>query len=377
MFNYRITCCIGLLISSFSCGEKSLKAPFAIKLTDFAPNSGLAEKTVLIKTLHSPQRLEGSRCDIKIAASISGSADSGGSLYNLSLNEGEGAYPEFVVKNGVIIPSNLRSSLAFASYYLFEEISQFWVDNFALDMCAFGKIRIKLDPFTRDLETFPNDVYYLGHGHQFFAINFPRGPERFSIKLNKKIIAHEFFHGVFDYIVFKRTSILYSKGNADDQWNIKGINEGLADYFSYAVTNDANFLAEFSPASAKNRALPVAWRSQHVATATRVKKSKIAGDYYAKGSVLASALYEIGQRTKQNPIILGRQVLAALHTFSVLWANNTWIGRFDYHHLICLILEQAPPDQRATYCSIFRYWFNDVDNYQEISSKCASFYPDP
>jgi hypothetical protein len=370
MIFYRNLCLFLTLLCAFSCGEREFSVPYKVQLLGVEDKVGFASQIVTINTLTDPKTMEGSRCELRGGADIS-EDETGTSL--LKFTEGSEIHPEFVVKDGLIKPSNMLSSIAFGSYYLFEQISQFWIDNYGLDIAAFGKIRIKLDPSMDQKTRMRSNAFYAGLGVQFFAVFPPAGTEPFPLALNRKILAHEFTHGVFDLVVFKRDNSLATKGLAEDRWNISGINEGLADFFSYTVTNSPDIFAEAFPEQAAYRALPVAWRSKQVATQALVKNTGLPGDFYVKGSVLTSALYEIGEKTGQDPVTMGKQVFAAFTPFSTLWQGNSWLGTFDYHYLINLILDQAPVAKRSTYCDVFKYWFNDQRNNQEITAKCVSF----
>jgi hypothetical protein len=178
--------------------------------------------------------------------------------------------------------------------------------------------------------------------------------EHVPVKMNFGVVAHEFGHFIFDYhfAEFDR-SIYETKLGINDNF-LSGLNEGLSDYFSYAVTQSVSEFGASLPELDQERRLPVSW------TLRSSLDGSCKGSFYCQGSVLASALYEIAQLPGQDSLLVAQRAFAALPDFRESWKERRNTELMDYSALLNAILLQAPADEEA-YCTVFKKWF-DTDN---------------
>jgi hypothetical protein len=176
--------------------------------------------------------------------------------------------------------------------------------------------------------------------------------EKIPMNINFGVIAHEFGHAIFDYKFAEREIATYSTVLTESDNILSAINEGLSDFFSYMVSNRRQELNASLEIFEKERQLPVSW------TYATIETSDCSGDYYCKGSVLASALYEISELANHTPTSVGTAVYNSLDKFRLDWdASKESLG-FDFHFLINRILTELPDADKSAYCTIFRNWFD-------------------
>jgi hypothetical protein len=171
------------------------------------------------------------------------------------------------------------------------------------------------------------------------------------------VVAHEFGHFIFDYHFADFDRSVYNTDLSINENFLSGLNEGLSDYFSYAVTQSVDEFGASLPELDAERRLPVSW------TLRNSLNGICKGGFYCQGSVLASALYEIAQLPGQTSLIVGQHVYNALPDFRTVWLTRRNTDLLDYSALLNAILTQASADQ-AAYCTIFRKWF-DTDNVRQ------------
>ena len=168
-------------------------------------------------------------------------------------------------------------------------------------------------------------------GYKSFII-FGKDPRaELPVAMNFTIWAHEFGHNMFDKAFARRDPKAYTSKveSSRAEYYLSGMNEGVADYFASFVTksNLKNFKMSLSTPM-DNRSLPVSFTSS---------KLNIFSSYYRWGSVLASSLYELGEKYGHERISL--QLYRSLENIRKDWEEYPMI--FNFHFLIKRMLEQA------------------------------------
>jgi hypothetical protein len=285
-----------LLISILllSCGDILDKPSKGYRVRVVAPNAkgDYGHQIVSLPTLTNIDKVSGST--IYFVDNIN--LDSNPSLEKIK-KESE-FQSEYTIKDDVIIPTDYDSLLKFSAYNSFEKIENFW-----------KKVDLSID-FKKPLPVLYDTIYHdkgkKKKGNAFFCNNicgfflYPleKKVEKIPFKINLAILAHEYGHRInFKYILNedpKLASEMLCK------YYYKAIEEGLADYFSFCVTGDKN-------AVYKTFSLDVASRLKyrqigHYENLDQATKESNYKDCYKEGSVLTSALYNIGEKLSHEEV---------------------------------------------------------------------------
>ncbi|WP_141733504.1 hypothetical protein [Oligoflexus tunisiensis] len=267
---------------------------------------------------------------------------------------------DYILEDGVVIPQNFQTMEMLGLYSVYERTVAFWVENFDIPFETIGlpslyynpRLRREKDGEAVEVSTTMNAAYLPGVRDFWFFKTASR--EHVPVKMNFGVVAHEFGHYIFDYQFARFDRGAYDTILAVNENFLSGLNEGLSDYFSYAVTQSVTEFGASLPELDQERRLPVSW------TLRTSLSGVCTGSFYCQGSVLASALYEIAQLPGQTPLRVAQRAFRSLPDFRNNWLENRDNNLMDYSALLNAILTQAPEDQEA-YCNIFRKWF-DTDN---------------
>lgn len=363
------------LLTGLSCGSSDkAKAPFKAKVVVSTKN-GSQVAVVTFNSLKDAEHLDGDLLQFlgnsKINASISGDVVAKNPT-DLYLKRGESVTLDYTLEKGVIKPLSFDSLAMLTAYYHFEKILEFWRDSMGLDLADYGKFRVLYDPDIQArgnggdiVETVKINAAFVSFTRDFLLFKTSRA-EQLPLKMNMGVLAHEFAHGIFDYQFAKKDGLAYQTENGKAATQLSGINEGLADYYSWTITQRVDVLGESLSSLAEERKLPVKWTSKNLLD----NPDQCQGGFYCKGSVLASALYEIADAKAVGAVPLGLLVYEALDTFRQDWNEHKEEDTFDYYYLIRRIIEKSDM-QKQSYCEVFLKWFDDEVNSKEIKKSCG------
>ncbi len=284
-------------------------------------------------------------------------------------DRGHAVKTDYIVKKGVVIPQNFQTMEMLGLYSVYERTVAFWESNFDIPFETVGfpslyynpRLRREKDGEQVEISTTMNAAYLPGVRDFWFFKTASR--EHVPVKMNFGVVAHEFGHFVFDYHFAEFDRSIYNTKLAVNENFISGLNEGLSDYFSYAVTQSVNEFGASLPELDQERRLPVSW------TLRTSLNGLCKGTFYCQGSVLASALYEIAQLPGQNSLLVAERAYNALPAFRTAWKEKRDTDLMDYSSLLNAILQEAPADQ-AAYCTVFQKWF-DTENVR-LNLACAN-----
>lgn len=275
-------------------------------------------------------------------------------------DRGQTVETDYLLSKGVVIPQNFQTMEMLGLYSVYERTVAFWETNFNIPFDAIGFPSLYYNPRLRrdkdgeqvEISTTMNAAYLPGVRDFWFFKTASR--EHVPVKMNFGVVAHEFGHFIFDYHFAEFDRSIYNTKLSLNENFLSGLNEGLSDYFSYAVTQSVNEFGASLPELDLERRLPVSW------TLRTSLNGVCKGSFYCQGSVLASALYEIAQLPGQNSLMVAERVFNALPAFRQTWKERRDNDLMDYSALLNAILAEAPEEQ-AEYCTVFRKWF-DTDN---------------
>lgn len=352
-------------IVSSGCGKReSAKSPFEAQIVA-SENGEYKIRNVKFRYLENIDNLNGPVTQIIGHAALN--ADAGieefiepGAHDSIYLDRGREIALDYTLNGNVVIPRNFDSMAMLAMYYNYERTIGYWIDSGAFTLDDFGKLRLYYAPRIRSegkegsLEgSIKINAAFLPGPRDFFFFKTSR-VEELPINMNFGVMAHEFGHALFDYKFANKDAAVYQTTNTEAENQLRGINEGLADLFSIAVTGHQSEIGESLASIRDERLLPVSW------TYSTLNTSNCNGGVYCKGSILASALYEISQLPGQSIDGVARMAFDSLDEFRDDWDENGQSPAFNYHYIINRILFAAGDANNAAFCGVFKKWF-DLD----------------
>lgn len=167
---------------------------------------------------------------------------------------GEAPQARFVRnKNGVYVAVDDISQQMATIYYTIQNLTLL-SERVGAQGINQGPFRVGIETNVSDQEvTSRNSAFYDGKTDAMLFVPFTK--ENLPITVNPGIIAHEYFHSLFYKIVFKNTAFarfieandvkLTKEKNIHALYNetfLRGLNEGLADFWGWLYTNDSDFM---------------------------------------------------------------------------------------------------------------------------------------
>lgn len=364
-----------IFLTIFSCGkEPQYSNPIQAKIISLAAND-YEESIVTFKYLRDPRRMDGDIAQIRAKTILKLDQTSSDVLADdpetVFSKKGSAVDLDFLVKDGVLIAQNFDSLSMLSLYYDFEQIVDFWLTNFNVTLQDLGKFNIHYEPeiegvsdnYKVSIAIRLNAAFFSGLGD--FLIFKTSRKEDLPFKMNLAILAHEFGHKMFDLRFAGKDPKAYLAEDAEALKDLQGINEGFSDFCAWMLVKKTNLFAD-SGQLLNNRSLPVTWTSASL----EVNPTQCNGGFYCKGSVLASALYELSLQEGMSPLQIGKFVFDALPEFSKDWQANKNNPNFDYFYLLNRILGQMPKSDQSKGCTVFSKWFDDDQNKDGLKSLC-------
>jgi hypothetical protein len=353
--------------STLACGSSSKASfPFQAHIAAFnSGSSGYSLQTVRYQTLNNIDTMDGDVASILGNAAINGEMEISEVLApsdpdDVYIDVGEPVDLDYEVRGGVVYPRNFDSMVMLGTYYTYENVIAYWRTNLGLDLADFGKLRlfhaprIKAESQGISITQKLNAAFF--PGPRDFLLFRTSSYESIPLNINFGVMAHEFGHAIFDYQFAKKDAFTYLTDSDTANEQLDGINEGLADFFSFMVTGKTDDFGQSLAELAAERIPPVSWTYSTLLDAEA--NGTCNGGFYCKGSILASALYEIATSNGQSLLNVGKVVYAALDSFRADWLANRNDSLFDYHYLIKRIVEEAGTDNQTTYCTSCKKWFD-------------------
>lgn len=365
-----------------NCNKTKASYPLKARIL-ISTEAGYQMQTVTFNTLINLEKMDGNLAKIIGNATLDINQEQevlvGANPDEIYLNIGEDVSLDYTVEDDVVHPLNFDSMAMLSMYYNFEKVIEYWRDNLDLDLEDFGKRRLFYDPdiaassaFGSVSGTIKLNAAFLPGVRDFWF--FKTSPlEKIPFKMNMAILAHEFSHGIFDYVFAGADASFYDSDSDLAKFQLNGINEGIADYNAWMVTGRTSEFVESLEQFAKERIIPVSWNSQDLLDGG---SQVCSGSYYCKGSVLASALYEVAIQDAFDPVKVGATVYTAINNFRSDWQDHKNDDSFEYYYFLIQVINAAEStSDKLAYCEAFKARFNDQTNITKVNEVCDTILP--
>ncbi|MFW7380870.1 MAG: hypothetical protein ACOH5I_18790 [Oligoflexus sp.] len=346
------------------CAYPENEPSFPIRAEIVSSENGVYQlREVSFQTLTNLQHMEGSIAQLQGGASLNVSADVAEIINsdepdNIYRERGKAVNLDYIVQDDLVIPKNFKSMEMLGLYYSYERTLLYWQDVMGINFSQVGYPSVYYNPsFTASDDGQKTEVVlalnaaYLSGAKDFWFFKTSR-MEKLPVKMNFGVIAHEFGHFIFDLYFAEFNPGFYEAEYSGSANQLSGINEGLADYFSFMVTGSVEEFGASLDELAEFRKMPVAW------TLSELGQSACEGAFYCKGSILASALHEIATTTSSSAEEVGEAILTALPLFRDDWREYSNSALFDYDRFLNRLIEVVDDTKKTEYCQIFLKWFN-------------------
>ena len=205
-------------------------------------------ETVTIKNITSLKNVSGSYVQFYYTP-----GSSAGSL------TGVAPQAKFIRTNdNVYVPSDSLTQQMFSLYYHVQKLNDFNAE-ISPELKQTRPFQIGLNTQVEgNASTGKNNAFYDGGSNALLVV--PYTLENIPISVNSGIIAHEFFHSIFFKQVLanfgiQQDALLKSAPNKNEalkvfyfnQTYIRGLNEGLADYWGWLYTDNSDFISASLP----------------------------------------------------------------------------------------------------------------------------------
>jgi len=348
-----------LSLLASACGPiDSPQEPIKARILASSGQEGYRFRDVEFSTLRSIGPVQGDFALVKGSAILNLNSDINEVIASsdpaaIYSDRGHGLSIDYTLKDGVVYPRDFTSMAALAIYYNFERTFKFWQEYNNLSIDDFGFTTIYNNPILKadtgntstEIETKVNAAFLTGVRDLWFLKKSKLA--LVPIKMNFAIMAHEFFHSLFDLLVAQKDVDFYN-GSSSASFTLSAINEGMADFFAILVTERKAELGESLAIMASSRVPPVSWFESNYRFAC-------GSSYYCLGSVLNSALYEAGETIGMKEV--GRYVLDALPDLRELWLANREVS-FTIDQFLNLIIAKASVGDQVILCQSLTKWFN-------------------
>ena len=266
-----ISALMGCLVAS-SCSDESpgvlgeIKAQVVyLDRDEVARNGGRAVFKVGAQNfgyLKDLKQLDGDFLKIVRGGELSIKDIAGSQIMSDKFEGGTGPNLRFDVTGGVVVPRDYSTLAMLSSYYQYEQVfanlgkvTGIKVEDF---VAKSGKLKALFEP-TIKLETDSNtqvasqklNAAYVSGQKQF--VLFQRSAvEKVPLAANLQVIMHEFGHAVFEQTFFQNRFKAYDSdqpnldrnfaGRLEQEYAIRGLNEGFADFMSYGLVGSTDIL---------------------------------------------------------------------------------------------------------------------------------------
>lgn len=236
----------------------------------------------------------------------------------ITKNAGGDVHVNFISKDDVLWPADFDSWNLVTSYYNFEKASEYFVTT-GLTSAELAGAKVYYFPEFEDRSVsntpIKDNAAFLQPLRAFILLPFDK-LQKVPLPLNPGIISHEYAHRVWNMKVYAGrgqpevfSRWLGSGGTHGGLNLVKAMDEGFADYHAYSASFifsggvDPRFTKASLPddiaarrdLSQANRCLPTATR-QSLET-QNARDFLVAGNDYIVGTVIASSLYQAGEKT--------------------------------------------------------------------------------
>lgn len=373
-------------ISACSYESFSFDGPFkavvvAFTGTDSSGSAQFAMTEKTFRTLTDFNSLDGNFATIKRGGTLQ-IRNINGSIVSAESFEGGGKPSlRYSVKSGVATPLDYSTLAMLSAYYQLDEIYSTVEDKLGLAATALqgklpgGKHTILFEPEIK-MNTGDSDISAGIKLNAAFSpadkkfLLFQRSPiEKVPLAANFQVITHEFGHFVFDYSFYGGT--LDTSDRWAKEWALSGMNEGFADFISWAFTDSTDILR--SSIDIKEIADERDFGKASFTYSTKDEfyyKDRCSGDFYCVGTIFAKSLYQAwgSLKTSLSKKDMAKGVIQALTKCKAELdaMDPTILPAYQEHDSLDLVydgkvigsflrafIKSAPPEWKTLLCARF------------------------
>jgi hypothetical protein len=223
------------------------------------PDAGFALRRRELETIEDFNQLSAPAFRIRQGGTLTAAIVNGDTVNSGTFNGGEAPDLRYVVEDGAAVPRDYATLMMFSAAYQFETVSEGLraatndriraaLDaHGALDVIFGPEVQARIDGVKASLRMRTN-AFFFPDGWQFgLALSSPL--ERAPLATDRRVIAHELGHAVFQLSFYRGEPATChedeARENEQDPWfegrleselALGGLNEGFADWMSFAVT---------------------------------------------------------------------------------------------------------------------------------------------
>lgn len=372
---------LGLLLSLFliGCANSTNKCGDTVVLLWPDAKGAYSFQEVLLSTLKSPYELKGSAAEVYYEPSFT---DSG--------FEGEVARPRLTNSDGVCVPTDVGSSMSLTAYAIMERLQQFEnILGTSSQLSWPRQMGVEFHITGDEIDVHNNAHYY---GQQDVMGVVPYTQSNLPVTLNHGILAHEHFHAHFQSQVIAKINVsmpmivaaeklFYPAGvfglkptvedlSADfrsplglNNYILRSLNEGLADFFGAIFTGRADFFSDSMPETRGYRSLdlplaPLADSGQfqdfanHIIPQPGQISRSMTSLAYEQGTFIARLFYKLSQSGVLSPNEFLAHVMQRLDQLPAAVTPEYSTSVLEPDSLVSVLLSGMPLN--ATACADLR-----------------------
>lgn len=308
-FTYMIGMTFTAVTILASCGTKkySMSGPYkAIVLAFTGKNASdkaefaLTEKS--FRTLTDFNELDGTFVSIRRGGTLTIREVNGSLVSSEGFSGGKSPDLRYRVDSGVAVPLDYSTLAMLSAYYQLDEIYSTLEEKVGI---APNDLQ-SLIPGGKHTMLFEPEIKISGKGSDLSAglklnaafspadkkfLLYQRSPvESVPLAANLQVLSHEFGHFIFDASFFAGKSD--SENRWYNEWTMSGVNEGFADFISWAFTDISDVLRASIDIESKANERDFVKTSFVFSDLNFEEPSACKGEFYCVGSLFARSLYQ-------------------------------------------------------------------------------------
>ncbi|MFZ4403483.1 MAG: hypothetical protein ACOYOK_05215 [Pseudobdellovibrionaceae bacterium] len=257
------------------------------------------------------------------------------------------------------------------------------MQNFALLDVKVGAAEV--NPWPRDIavsvqldQASENNAFYDADLDAMLFVSYTQ--EGMPLSINAGVLAHEHFHSLFSKIVLKKLNKDQAKISDYKKVLLRGLNEGLADYWGWMYTGDLDFISRSLSEEKSARSLRTSSSSPIgiLSSASKInqavelvkdEKNKekyllhyaySLGNQYAKLTRLLTEQVSVSQKInlQQAALIVARAIVASLPDFKTQWLALSKDQDLSPQNFFLLLANHI--EKNSSHCEFFMKVLNSA-----------------
>lgn len=272
---------------------------------------------------------------------------------------------DYRIANGIVKPTTSKSLTMLSAIYNFDTLvgavesltgipeNEFFKTSADLSVIYHPAVKVTAGgEVVKKYET--TNAAYLAGSNQF-ALFMPGREEQVAMAYNAQIIAHEFGHSIFERSFFNNKFDRCTKGNyveqklfpgrLEQEFTVRGLNEGFADFVSFVWTGSGNILQSslgISPATRERNFALIGFDYDDYSYSG---SDICTGGYYCLGTLWAKTLFEVYQSRGLDPKNFELRKEFLRETVQLMSEVGKSLREFDGDRL-------PKPDEKMSKCEV-------------------------